>query len=42
MRLIVRKTLNFVNRNNQQSFKKYLRQIYENQENKTFYGKFEC
>ena len=42
MRLIVRTTLNFVNGNNQQSFKKYLRLIYENEENKIFYEKFEC
>ena len=31
MRLVFRKDLNFVNRNNQQSFRKYLRQIYENE-----------
>ena len=31
MKLNVRKALNFVNRDDQQSIKKYLRQIYENE-----------
>ena len=31
VRLIVRKALNFVNRDNQQSFRKYLRRIFENE-----------
>ena len=42
MRLIARKTLNFANRDDQQSFRKYLRRIYENEYNGTFYGKFKC
>ena len=31
MRLIARKALNFVNRNDRQFFKKYLRQLYKNE-----------
>ena len=38
MRLILRKDLNFVNPNNRQSFRKYLRQIDENEYKRTFHG----
>ena len=36
MKLNVRKALNLVNRDDQQSIKKYLRQIYENEQNRAF------
>ena len=42
MRLIVRKALIFVHRDDQQSFRKYLIRIYEDEQNGTLYGKFDC
>ena len=42
MRLIVRKALDSVNHDDQQSFKKYLRQLHKSESNRTFYGKFKC
>ena len=38
MRLSVRKVLNFVNRDDQQSSRKYLGRICENEQHRTFYG----
>ena len=40
MILSVRKALNFIDRDDQQSFRKYLRWIYENEEKRTSYGMF--